>query len=160
LEVRTNRVVTFEYALRVDGERVDASPEGESVTVLVGHGPWLPAGLEEVLVGHEPGPFEAVVPPECGAGEHDPEKVRVVGRGEFPEGALVEEGGEFYARDDGGRPVAVRVVAVEGDRVTVDANPKLAGKELSYRGVIHAVREAMPEEIEHGHVHGEGGVEH
>jgi len=160
LEVRKDTVVTFEYELRVDGEVVDASPEGEPVTVLVGHAPWLPQGLEGVLVGHVPGPFRVVLPPERGAGVHDPEKVAVVGREEFPEGSALEEGEEFYAQDAGGRPVAVRIVAVEGEEVTVDANPEYAGKTLEYEGVIHAVREATAEEVDHGHVHGEGGVEH
>jgi FKBP-type peptidyl-prolyl cis-trans isomerase SlyD len=160
LEVRENTVVTFEYELRVDGEVVDASPEGEPVTVLVGHALWLPPGLERVLVGRNPGPFEAVVPPERGAGEHDPGKVAVVGREEFPEGSSLEEGEEFHAQDEGGRPVAVRVVAVEGDRITVDANPEYAGKALEYSGEIQSVREAAPEEMDHGHVHGEGGIEH
>lgn len=160
MEVRKNRVVTFEYELRVDREIMDASPEGEPVTVLVGHAPWLPPGLEEALVGLPPGPFRFTLPPERAAGAHDSGKVAVVGHGEFPPGASVEVGEEFHARDESGKPVAVRVVAVEGDRVTVDANPELAGKELSCRGEIHAVRQATPEEIVHGHVHGEGGVEH
>jgi hypothetical protein len=42
LEVWENTVITFEYGLRVDGQIVDASPEGEPVTVLVGHALWLP----------------------------------------------------------------------------------------------------------------------
>lgn len=160
MEVRENTVVTFGYELRVDGERVDASLEGEPVTVLVGNAPWLPLGLEGALFGLSPGPFRVTLPPERAAGTHDPGKVAVVGRGEFPEGSSVEGGEEFHAQDEGGRPVAFRVVAVEGDRVTVDANPELAGKTLGYEGVIHGVREATPEEVEHGHVHGEGGVEH
>lgn len=160
MEVHKNRVVTFEYELRVDKKRVAASPEGGSIAVLVGHAHWLPPGLEEMLVGRGPGPFEVIVPPECGVGEHAREKVNVVGRGEFPADASLEVGEEFHAWDESGKLVAVRVVTVEADRVTVDANPELAGKELVYWGEIRAVREARPEETEHGHVHGAGGVEH
>lgn len=160
MEVRENTVVAFGYELRVDGEVVDASPEGEPETVLVGHAPGLPPGLEGALVGLSPGPFRVTLSPERGAGLHDPGKATVVGRGEFPEGSPVEEGEEFYALDEGGRPVSFRVVAVEGDRVSVDANPEYAGKTLVYEGVVHHVRDATPEEVDHGHVHGEGGVEH
>lgn len=160
LEVRQNMVVTFGYELRVDGEMADASPEGEPVTVLIGHAPWLPPGLEEALVGLSPGPFRVTLPPERAAGTHDSGKVVVVGREEFPDESSVEEGEEFYAQDEDGKPVAIRVVAVEGDRVTVDANPRLAGKTFEYEGVIRDVREATAEEVEHGHVHGEDGVEH
>lgn len=160
LEVRKDTVVIFGYDLRVDGEVVDASLEGEPVTVLVGHASWLPTGLEEALVGLSPGPFRSSVPPERGAGTHDPGKVAVVGREEFLTDAFIAVGEEFHAQNEGGRPAAVRVVGVEGDLVTVDANPEYAGKTLKYEGEIHAVREATPEEIDHGHVHGTGGVEH
>lgn len=69
-------------------------------------------------------------------------------------------GGRVLREGRDARPVAVRVVAVEGDQVTVDTNPEYAGKTLVYRGGIHAVREATPEEVDHGHAHGAGGVEH
>jgi FKBP-type peptidyl-prolyl cis-trans isomerase SlyD len=36
----------------------------------------------------------------------------------------------------------------------------MAGKQPSFDIEILEVREASVEEIEHGHVHGEGGVEH
>jgi FKBP-type peptidyl-prolyl cis-trans isomerase SlyD len=35
----------------------------------------------------------------------------------------------------------------------MDFNHPLAGKDLFFKGEIVAVREATPEEIEHGHVH-------
>ena len=139
---------------------MDSSNEGEPVKVLVGHAPGLPPGLEGALVGLSPGPFRVTLPPERGAGLHDPGKVSVVGREEFPEGSSLEEGEEFYALDEDGKPTSFRVVAVEGERVTVDANPEYAGETLVYEGVIHNVRDAEPGEIDHGHVHGEGGVEH
>lgn len=160
MEIQTNTVVSFEYELRLDGRVVEASHEREPVTVLIGHASWLPPGLEEALVGLSPGSFRVSVPPERAAGVRDPGRVAVVGREEFPDESSVEEGEEFYAQDEGGRPVAFRVVAVQGDRVTVDPNPELAGKTLEYEGVIHGVRRATAEEVDHGHVHGEGGVEH
>lgn len=159
-EVHRNTVVRFEYVLRIDGEKADSSPDGEPVTVLCGHAPSRPPGLEAALLGRPPGYFRIVLPPERAAGAHDPLKVTTASRGEFPADARVEVGESFYATDEGGIPVTVRVVAVEGDRVTVDSNPEFAGKPLEYEGTIHSVREATPEEVDHGHVHGEGGVEH
>ncbi len=159
MDVRPDTVVRLEYVLRVDGDVVDATPEGETVSVLYGHATTLPTGLEGVLLGREPGPFREVVPPELGAGRHDPAKVMAVGREELPAGS-VEVGEQFYAQDEKGSPVTARVVGVEGERVILDTNPEFAGKALEYTGVIHDIREATPGEISHGHVHGEGGVQH
>lgn len=160
MEVRPGTVVTFEYALRVDERVEDSTPEGESVAILYGHASVLPPGLESALLGRTSGPFRIGVPPERAAGVYDPGKVVTVGRGDFPTGVALEVGEEFHARDGDSAPVSARITAIEGDRVTVDTNPEYAGKVLEYEGVIHSVRGATPEEIEHGHVHGEGGVAH
>lgn len=152
--------MVFEWELRVEGEVIERSPEGYPVAVLYGHAHGLPPGLEGVLAGRRAGAFRVELPPEEGAGVHDPEKVVVADRDEFPEGAEVREGESFHAGTEDGRPVSYRVVAVEGDWITLDANPEFAGKALLYGGVIHAVREALREEMEHGHAHGEGGVAH
>ena len=43
------------------------------------------------------------------------------------------------------------------DKVAMDFNHQLAGKELHFTGYIASLREATEEEISHGHVHGPGG---
>ena len=58
----------------------------------------------------------------------------------------------FTAQGENGH-FQVTVTAIEGDTVTIDANHPLAGKTLTFKGVIKAVRDASKEEIEHGHVH-------
>jgi FKBP-type peptidyl-prolyl cis-trans isomerase SlyD len=54
----------------------------------------------------------------------------------------------------------VTVVSVNDKEVTVDANHPLAGMELKFDVDVKDVREATPEEISHGHVHGPGGHHH
>ena len=44
--------------------------------------------------------------------------------------------------------------------VDVDLNHPMAGKDLSFDIEIVEVREADAAEIEHGHVHGDGGHQH
>ena len=66
---------------------------------------------------------------------------------------------QFQATGPGGVQI-VTVVGVEGDQVTLDANHPLAGVSLNFDVTIVEVRDATPEELEHGHVHGPGGHDH
>ncbi len=159
MKVAPNTVVSIEYVLRVEGEGiVDSTPEGEKVLLLYGEGHVLPPGLEDSLAGRETGSFRIAL--ADGAGAYDPKKVFAAKREDFPDDAKVKVGDEFYFEDDNGEPVTARIIFADGDDVTLDANLELAGKTLEYEGIIHDVREATEEEIKHGHVHGEGGVEH
>ncbi|WP_018467523.1 FKBP-type peptidyl-prolyl cis-trans isomerase [Calidithermus timidus] len=160
MKVADKTVVKFEYVLRVDGEIEDRTHEGETQTVLIGHAHGLLAGLEAALRGREVGSFVVSVPPAQGYGEYDASKCLEVRRAELPAGFDPQPGALLYAEDEAGNPLSYRVTAVNGDRVTLDANPKWAGKTLEYTVTIHAVREAEPEELAHKHVHGEGGVRH
>ena len=57
-------------------------------------------------------------------------------------------------------PRAVTVIKVGATVVDVDLNHPMAGKSLQFDVEIVDVREASQEEIDHGHVHGDGGVAH
>ncbi|MBW3550819.1 MAG: alcohol dehydrogenase catalytic domain-containing protein [Proteobacteria bacterium] len=57
-------------------------------------------------------------------------------------------------------PRAVTILKVGMSVVDVDLNHPMAGKDLSFAIELVEVREASAEEIEHGHVHGEGGHQH
>jgi FKBP-type peptidyl-prolyl cis-trans isomerase SlyD len=52
------------------------------------------------------------------------------------------------------------VVEITDKEVTVDGNHPLAGKVIKFEGIITGVRNATQEELDHGHVHGEGGHHH
>ena len=52
------------------------------------------------------------------------------------------------------------VQAISDDKVTMDFNHQLAGKELHFAGDIANLRAATEEEITHGHVHGPEGHQH
>ncbi len=161
MKVSAGAVVKFEYRLKIGDRVVDRTPEGESQTILIGHAHGLPPKLETILHGREAGEtFIEIVTPEDAYGEYDESKRITVPRQNFPDGAPLAIGSQFYSQDTDGKPLAVRVIALEGDRVTVDANPERAGQRLEYGVTIHAVRSAEPAELEHGHVHGDGGVHH
>ena len=57
-------------------------------------------------------------------------------------------------------PGGVKIATVGRRVVAGDLNHPMAGKNLHFAIEIADVREASPEELEHGHVHGEGGHHH
>ena len=49
---------------------------------------------------------------------------------------------------------------IEGEEVTLNFNHPLAGETLHFDVEVVEVRDATKEELDHGHVHGEGGHDH
>lgn len=160
MQIAQNSVVAFHYTLTNDaGEVLDSSEGREPLTYLHGAGNIIP-GLEKQLEGRVAGDkLQAQVAPEEGYGEIQPQLVQEVPRDAFQGVESVEPGMQFQAQTQGG-PLMVTVTQVEGDTVTVDGNHPLAGQSLNFDVEIAEVREASEEEVEHGHVHGEGGHEH
>ncbi|MDZ7852233.1 MAG: peptidylprolyl isomerase [Halomonas sp.] len=160
MQIGQNSVVAFHYTLTNDeGEVLDSSEGREPLTYLHGAGNIIP-GLEKQLEGRGTGDkLQAKVSPEEGYGEVQAQLVQEVPRDAFQGVENVEPGMQFQAQTEGG-PLMVTVTQVEGDTVTVDGNHPLAGQPLNFDVEIAEVREASEEEVEHGHVHGEGGHEH
>ena len=149
------------YELKdAQGEVLDSSEGQEPLTYLHGAGNII-VGLEEQLLGKAVGDkVEAVVSPEKGYGQPVDALIQVVPKEAFrAEVDNVAVGMRFQAETEQG-PVPVVVTAMDDANVTVDGNHPLAGKELHFNVTISEVRDASAEEIEHGHVHGAGGVEH
>ena len=157
--IEKDKVVTINYKLTDDGGQVLDSSEGrEPLTYL--HGGGLIPGMEQALEGRSTGEqFNVVIPPEQGYGQKDPNMVQAVPRTNFGNVPKIEPGMQFQARTPEGSRV-VTVVDVAPDTVTVDANHPLAGVTLHFDVSVVGVRDASPEELAHGHVHGTGGVQH
>ncbi|WP_136247744.1 FKBP-type peptidyl-prolyl cis-trans isomerase [Halomonas borealis] len=160
MQIAQNAVVAFHYTLTNDsGEVLDSSEGREPLTYLHGSGNIIP-GLEKEMEGRAAGEkLQAKVTPEEGYGEVQPQLVQEVPRDAFQGVESIEAGMQFQAQTEGG-PLMVTVTQVEGDTVTVDGNHPLAGQTLNFDVEIAEVREASEEEVEHGHVHGEGEQEH
>lgn len=160
MQIAQNTVVAFHYTLTNEaGEVLDSSEGREPLTYLHGAGNIIP-GLEKQLEGRTAGDkLQANVSPEEGYGEIQPQLIQEVSRESFQGVDSIEPGMQFQAQTDGG-PLMVTITDVQGDMVTVDGNHPLAGQPLNFDVEIAEVREASQEEIEHGHVHGEGGHQH
>jgi FKBP-type peptidyl-prolyl cis-trans isomerase SlyD len=155
LVVSKDVVVRLAYTLRVDEQVVESAEGEEPVEFLQGHGQILPA-LERALYGMAGGEQKRVfVGPEDAYGDIDPEAIATLPRGEFPPSLPLQVGMELSLEDEQGQELEARVLAVDEKSVRVDFNHPLAGKELVFDVTVMALRRASPEELSHGHVHGE-----
>ena len=89
---------------------------------------------------------------------NDAELMRVEPRDRFPE--TLEVGMQFEGVPGGNEDEAriYTVTDIAADKVVVDANHPWAGDRLWFRCVVKDVRRATPEELRHGHPHGDLGV--
>lgn len=158
--VQKNMVVSMEYTLHVDGEKIDSSDGQDPLQFLAGHGNII-SGLEREMMGMKVGDSKDVkIQPAEAYGEFDENAFMQVPRDQFPKDMQVEEGLELTVRDDSGQSRYARVDAVEGENVTLNFNHPLAGDELQFNIKVVGLREPTDEELEHGHVHQAGAHHH
>lgn len=160
MQISNNAVAAFHYTLTDDkGQVVDSSEGREPLTYLHGSGQIVP-GLEKQMEGRAVGDkFTAHVAPEEGYGVHHPELMQEVPREAFQGVQDIQPGMQFQGRGPQGE-INVTVTRVEGDKVFIDGNHPLAGQTLHFDIEVTGVRAASEEELQHGHVHGEGGHHH
>ncbi len=158
--ISDQKVVLFEFTLKTgDGEQIDSSSGDEPVAYLHGSGAIVP-GLEAAFEGKSDGDrFQVTVQPADGFGERDEALREVVPREEFEDSAELEVGMQFRVPSDDGESI-VTVMEVGDDTVSLDGNHELAGMVLDFDVTVREVRDATPDEIAHGHVHGPGGHHH
>ncbi len=160
MKIEKDRVVRFHYSVAEKGQAVaeNSFDGGEPLAVLIGHGNIIP-GLEKAMEGHESGErFEVEVPAAEAYGERREGLGQRVPKKHF-QGTKLEPGMQVVLNTNFG-PRAVTIEKVGMTTVDIDLNHPMAGKDLVFDIEIVEVREALPEEIEHGHVHGDGGHHH
>ena len=160
MQVAKDKVVSIDYTLTDDeGTVLDSSQGREPLAYLHGSGNIIP-GLEKALEGKQAGDkLNVRVDAADAYGERDDALTQDVPLSMFQGVDQIEEGMRFQAQTSAGVQV-VTVTRVSGDSVTVDGNHPLAGKPLTFDVNVVEVRDASGEELEHGHVHGEGGHAH
>lgn len=170
MKIEKNKVVTLSYELRIMDEQGETNlietADKEQPMVFIYGLSGLPEQFEEKLDGLSVGDdFDFKLDAEEGYGNQDDNAVVDLPKQAFEiEGAVPEDmlaiGNFIPMTDSEGNQLQGRVVDVTADTVKMDFNHPLAGKELYFKGKVENIREATPEELSHGHVHGEGGVQH
>lgn len=159
MKIEDNRVVRFHYTVSEPGQpALESSRDRDPMAILIGHGNIIP-GLEKAMQGREAGEnFEATVEPADAYGERREGMVQRVPRKHFRDTKLAP--GQQVVLQTNMGPRAVTVSKIGMSVVDVDLNHPMAGKTLQFAVEIVEVREASEEEQQHGHVHGDGGVQH
>jgi FKBP-type peptidyl-prolyl cis-trans isomerase SlyD len=164
MKIEKDRVVRFHYTL-FDGqgategkEPLESSKDRDPLSILAGRGNIIP-GLDTALEGHEAGDsFGVDVAAADAYGDKRDGLTQRIPKKHF--GAQKLEPGMQVVLNTNFGPRAVTIQKVGMSVVDVDLNHPMAGRDLHFDIEIVDVREASAEEIEHGHVHGEGGHAH
>ena len=159
MKIAKDSVVRFHYSVSEPGqESLESSRDREPLAILIGHGNIIP-GLEAALQDREAGEsFGVDVAASEAYGERRDGLTQRVPKKHF--GAQKLEPGQQVVLQTNFGPRAVTIQKVGMSVVDVDLNHPMAGKDLHFDIDVVDVREATPEELEHHHVHGDGGHHH
>ena len=128
----------FELFLSRD-EVIDSNFDGEAVEFTVGDGNLLP-GFEEAIFGLRVNDENTVqIPAEKAFGEYNEDNIQVIPRFRFPSDLAMEKGLMINFADSAGNEQAGVIQNFDADRVTVDFNHPLAGKNIQFRVKILSV---------------------
>jgi len=168
MKVSKNNIVTLTYTLRFDnaeGVIIQKVEDDKPFVHLFGNGTLLPI-FEKNLDGLEPGTeFAFGLTSTEGYGELTDTAIIELEKSIFEKDGKVDEellkiGNLITMQDQQGNPIDGIVKEIKEDKVIMDFNHPLAGKDLYFSGKVLDVREPSEEELSHGHVHGDGGHQH
>jgi len=166
--IEKNTVVTVHYKLQKDdanGDLVEQTHGTEPLTFLYGANRMIPE-FERQLEGKQEGDhLEFGIGHKEAYGTVKEEAVVPIPKDTFVvDGKLAEDlmvpGKTIPMSDQSGRQLIGKVQEVKENEVIMDFNHPMAGIDLYFSVDVKDVRPATASELEHGHAHGAGGVEH
>ncbi len=160
MQVSARKVVYIHYTLtNEEGEVLDSSEGHEPLAYIHGQGNII-AGLENALLGKSAGDrLNVSIPPEEAYGLRDEGLIQSVPKEAFHGVDEILPGMQFHTESPEGVQL-VTVLEVLDDEVILDGNHPMSGQVLNFDVEVTEVRDATPEELAHGHVHGPGGHHH
>jgi len=125
-----------------DNDILNPNVDYGSVIVCVGEGHLL-KGIENYLVGKEPGKYHIDLNPEVAFGKKNPKLLKLVPTSVFRKQNIMPQPG-LQVNIDG---VLGTLRTVSGGRCTVDFNHPLSGKEVTYDLNVHRIVTDVKEKI-------------
>jgi FKBP-type peptidyl-prolyl cis-trans isomerase SlyD len=168
MAIEANKVVTLSYTLtdHKSGEKIEETSAERPMVFLFGVGGLVPE-FEMNISGKNIGDkFKFTILAENAYGKKTVEDVAKIPIDSFlnEDGELEDEfvfvGANLPMSDNEGNEMEGTVLSITKEYVEMDFGHPLAGTDLSFEGEILGIREATQEELNHGHVHGEGGHHH
>lgn len=160
MKISKDSVVQFHYTIKDEnGEVLESSSQSDPMAYLHGHSNMM-VGVENALEGKQANDkFSVTLSPAEGYGERQEDAIQRVPAKHLQGASAWKPGMVAVINTEQGQR-QVTVIKVGKFMVTVDLNPPLAGKTLTFDLEVVNVREATSEEIEHKHAHGVGGHQH
>ncbi|MGI9320550.1 MAG: FKBP-type peptidyl-prolyl cis-trans isomerase [Thiogranum sp.] len=140
MQITIGSKVTLHFALRLaDGTVADSSFDNEPVSFVVGDGA-LDKGLELALIGLGAGDRQTLtLMPGQAFGEREDAALQWVARDQFPPDMTLQEGQIIGFTGRAGEDVAGAVIEIQQQRVRMDFNHPLAGREIEFEVEILSV---------------------
>ena len=115
-----------------DGTIFDSSEGKPPLDVTLGTGMVIP-GFDAALVGMAAGDKKTVkIPMDQAYGNHNAEMVMQMPKSQVPPDLKPEIGDKLQVGGPTGELMAVEVIDIDDDFIVLDANPPLAGKDLTF----------------------------
>ena len=115
-----------------DGSVFDSSRDREPLEFTVEGGQVIP-GFDEAVAGMQEGEEKSIsIPPEQAYGPRQEEAVMEFPREQLPSDMEPQEGMQLQLQSQDGQAFPARIVGVDEETVTLDANHPLAGETLTF----------------------------
>ena len=133
MKVEQNKNVSVHYTGKLkDGSVFDSSVDREPLNFTVGEGKLIP-GFEQGIVGMGVNEKKLIeIPFNEAYGEVKEELIQEVSKSNLPSDLTPEVGMQLQSNGQDGSTILVTIVKVEEDKIVVDANHPLAGKDLLF----------------------------
>ena len=132
-EAKSGDTVNIHYTgTLADGSQFDSSAGRDPLQFTVGAGQVIP-GFDAAVTGMSVGEKKKVtIPADQAYGQPDPRAVQAIPRENIPDEIPLEVGLQLQAQGPQGQPIPVTVVEITDAEVTLDANHRLAGEDLTF----------------------------
>lgn len=160
MQIGKNTVVSVSYTLSdAQGNEIEKSQE-PMIYLHGGYDNTLPK-IEQALEGKDVGYVAHIqLDPVDAFGDYDTGLIKIEPVELLPQPLEVGMQFEGQPEDEDHEPVIYTVTEVADGKAVLDGNHPLAGIAVRFEIAVENVREASPEEVAHGHVHGAHGHDH
>ncbi len=148
MKVEKNMKVKIHYTGSFEDGTVFDSSEGKApLEFVTGHHMVVP-GFEEAIMGMEKGEEKTfTLPPEKAYGQHNPQLVQKIPREHLPPQIEPKVGIQLALKAPNGQVIPATITGMDDATITLDLNPPLAGKTLTFKVKVESFEPLSEEEM-------------